>query len=93
MWAAEKTAAQERHALGFEPAPPVLEQQDVLRRAKAAYFFYGAPPSDEALRLQIKLGTRDGEPPDNAAVQIQAHTRRAKANPNPRPHPNPHPNP
>ena len=63
----------------------------MLRRAKAAYFFYGAPPSDEALRLQIKLGTRDGEPPDNAAVQIQAHTRRAKANPNP--HPNPHPNP
>ena len=30
MWAAEKTAAQERHALGFEPAPPVLEQQDAL---------------------------------------------------------------
>ena len=53
----------------------------MLRRAKAAYFFYGAPPSDEALRLQIKLGTRDGEPPDNAAVQIQARTRRAKANP------------
>ena len=52
----------------------------MLRRAKAAYFFYGAPPSDEALRLQIKLGTRDGEPPDNAAVQIQARTRRAKAN-------------
>ena len=30
MWAAEKTAAQERHALGFEPAPPVLEQQEAL---------------------------------------------------------------
>ena len=79
MWAAEKTVAQERHALGFEPAPPVLEQQDVLRRAKAAYFFYGAQPADDAMMLQGRLGTRDGEPPDAAAVQIQANIRRAAA--------------
>ena len=27
----------------------------MLRRAKAAYFFYGAQPSDEALRLYARL--------------------------------------
>jgi hypothetical protein len=79
MWAAEKTVAQERHALGFEPAPPVLEQQDILRRAKAAYFFYGAQPADDAMMLQGRLGTRDGEPTDTAAMHIQANIRRAAA--------------
>ena len=53
--------------------------KELLRRAKAAYFFYGAQPADDAMMLQGRLGTRDGEPPDAAAVQIQANIRRAAA--------------
>ena len=77
MWAAEKVIGQERDGWGFDPVAPTLEKQDVLLRAKAAYFFYGKKPDDAAQQLQLLYNTapRDESQPDDAAVRLQASFR------------------